>query len=326
MEGDGPVHFKMDKVEVHKNQYGHGIYAKEFIPAGTVWWKEQVGINVLLVSRNQYKTLCDSERDSEISPYSHALWDMISNFCPYCSDRDSLVLIMDNGRYVNHSDEPNSRWKDGVCVALRDIAPGEEIFENYNAYDKYCWPEPWDDFSEDVINSVDESLRQAYAAAHPDSESEFSACSKLGCYVSMSDTEAKGMGLFLDKDVKAGEILWSEHESVWRIPQAAWETFASSCVSESSLARSFYQAILSYGYYDARSNSLIVTLDNGRFKNHSRNPTGKTVRIHGLLHTIATRDLKAGTEIEEDYNAYDVCPFEGVTFHWENILDGYKQN
>lgn len=40
-------------------------------------------------------------------------------------------------RFINHSDEPNaflvvsSRWKTARFEALRDIAPGEEIFFNY---------------------------------------------------------------------------------------------------------------------------------------------------------------------------------------------------
>lgn len=40
-------------------------------------------------------------------------------------------------RYINHSDQPNaflvvsSRWKTARFEALRDIAPGEEIFFNY---------------------------------------------------------------------------------------------------------------------------------------------------------------------------------------------------
>jgi len=255
---------------------------------------------------------------------SHAIWDMISNFCPYCSERDSLVLILDNGRYVNHSDEANSRWKNGVCVALRDIAPGEEILEDYHAYDKYCWPEPWDDFSEEVLNSVDSSLREAYAAAHPDDDFVATACTKLGCYVNQSVGE-KGMALVLNTDVKAGEILWSEKDSVLRIPQAMWEVFSRSCISGSSLTQEFFKSVLTYGYYDTRTNSLLITLDNGRFKNHClENPSGKTIRIDGYLHTIASRDLKAGTEIEEDYNAYDVCQWEGISFDWEKYVERYN--
>lgn len=40
-------------------------------------------------------------------------------------------------RFINHSDEPNAflvastRWKTARFEALRDIAPGEEIFFNY---------------------------------------------------------------------------------------------------------------------------------------------------------------------------------------------------
>jgi len=287
-----------------------------------------VGENCLLVSRSLYKTLCDSMRDKSISPQSHALWDMISSFCPYDAETDSLVLIMDNGRYVNHSDDPNSGYVNGNGIALRDIVPGEEILENYNEYDNYCWPEPWDDFSEDIIHSIDSSLRKAYAEAHPDEDFDYTACSKLNCTVRVAGSEEKGMALVLDSDVKAGEVLWSEKGSVFRIPQKAWEAFEKSCMLGSSTSLLFQQAAMNYGYYDRESNALLITLDNGRFKNHSSdNPSGKTIRTSdGLLQTVAARDLKSGSEIEEDYNAYDVCPWPGVSFQWEKNVEGYKQS
>jgi uncharacterized protein len=55
-----------------------------------------------------------------------------------------MVLIPDNGRFVNHSDAPSSGA--GVngrllySVALRDIAAGEEITEDYATYDECPWP------------------------------------------------------------------------------------------------------------------------------------------------------------------------------------------
>lgn len=49
---------------------------------------------------------------------------------------DRLVLCGDDGRFVNHADAPNCvEAFDGCSVAARDIAAGEEITEDYSAYD-----------------------------------------------------------------------------------------------------------------------------------------------------------------------------------------------
>ena len=49
---------------------------------------------------------------------------------------EHAVRILCKFKYINHSDEPNVVLYDTLEVcALRDIAPGEEIFHNYNSGD-----------------------------------------------------------------------------------------------------------------------------------------------------------------------------------------------
>jgi hypothetical protein len=52
-----------------------------------------------------------------------------------------LVMSMDNDKFVNHSDTPNtlSEYRDDeaevITVALRDIEAGEELTDNYRSFE-----------------------------------------------------------------------------------------------------------------------------------------------------------------------------------------------
>lgn len=122
--------------------HGCGVFARTLIPAGTSWWKATVD-NVLLLGRVQLETLAGSRTNKTINGILNA-----ARVYGYYSQRlDCIIVCLDNARYVNHSDEPNSGAPsdgDPLCsVALRDILPGEEILENYGHYD----PCPWSDLT-----------------------------------------------------------------------------------------------------------------------------------------------------------------------------------
>lgn len=118
--------------------HGLGLFAKVDIPAGTVWWSARPG-TVLLISQAQYKSLSGSTRN----PLSEQLLTALTTYCYYAASLDSLVLCLDNARFVNHSDNPNSGAAESaealIAVALRDIKQGDEIFENYFHYDECPW-------------------------------------------------------------------------------------------------------------------------------------------------------------------------------------------
>lgn len=122
--------------------HGCGLFARTFIPAGSSWWKATLD-NVLLLSRAHLETLTDSRTNKTINGILNA-----ARVYGYYSTRlDSIIVCLDNARYVNHSNEPNSGAPadgDPLCsVALRDIFEGEEILENYGHYD----PCPWSDLT-----------------------------------------------------------------------------------------------------------------------------------------------------------------------------------
>jgi SET domain-containing protein len=117
---------------------GLGLFAKRLIPRGTEWSIASVH-NTLFINSAVLSSLKDTRNDSE---QAKAFYETILQYS-YCDPfSNTLVLIMDRGRYVNHSDEPNSilsKERPYTSVAFRDIHDGEEIFENYHTlYNRTC--------------------------------------------------------------------------------------------------------------------------------------------------------------------------------------------
>lgn len=58
-------------------------------------------------------------------------------FKTYAVDKgeDSVLINIDNYRFLNHSKNPNIKWDGKNSVALRDISQGEEITIDYNEID-----------------------------------------------------------------------------------------------------------------------------------------------------------------------------------------------
>src|ERR1041385_585865 len=132
--------------------HGLGVFAAVDIPRGTTWWAADVA-DMITISRAQFVALTTSAS----SPASDTLIDAIQEYSFYVEALDLMILIPDNGRYVNHSDSPNSlAGVDGTSlssVALRDIAAGEEIVEDYATYDWCPWPGVSADFHDPTVSA-----------------------------------------------------------------------------------------------------------------------------------------------------------------------------
>lgn len=118
--------------------HGLGLFATKDIPKGTIWWKAK-RTNVLLLNRSQYTTLLSSHINGTVQN----LLDIASIYGYYSAKLDSIVVCLDNARYVNHSFEPNSGAPENgdplASVTLRDIRAGEEMTEDYSSYDQCQW-------------------------------------------------------------------------------------------------------------------------------------------------------------------------------------------
>jgi len=300
--------FNVQCIVKESNLGGLGLYADEYITKGTAIWTAYNN-NILKITRPQYYQLCNSELDKSIM--SLKLYNAISVYSLYDIDSDCLVMILDNNRYVNHSNEPNSLYIDGVSIALRDIEVGEEIVEDYGSYDHFPWPEPMDNYP----LGHDLNIRIEYMKTHPENPCQETFLDRYKCYTQQTDD--RGVGLFLGVDCKEGDVFWEmTDENVVLISEEQWKIFIESQLEGSALSTGFYEAIAYYSFYMASYNSMVLCVDNARFINHSKD--GTIVDLDGVYNVFG-RDYSAGIEIVDDYSKYDKCDW--VNFAWAHVLE-----
>lgn len=98
--------------------HGIGLFAGEPIAKGTIVWAFDAPLDQRFTPE-------------EVARMSPRMKEFLSRYA--YSERGTLVLCGDHARFVNHSPKP-SCGNDPTrqfTVALRDIAPGEEITDNY---------------------------------------------------------------------------------------------------------------------------------------------------------------------------------------------------
>ena len=93
---------------------GLGLFAREFIPAGSAVWEITPGFDL------EYRFEDQPQRVQEY-------------LCHYGSRVEPCIYLLcgDNARFMNHSDNPNVSGAHSPNIALRDIEAGEEITCNY---------------------------------------------------------------------------------------------------------------------------------------------------------------------------------------------------
>lgn len=102
---------------------GMGVHAGEAIAKGQLIWTFEPAFD-RLIDRAFYDAAAPYMRDY-LDRYAY----------PFSDDPEKLVLEVDNGRFMNHADDPNtdySTWGEGR--ALKDIAPGEELTCDYAGF------------------------------------------------------------------------------------------------------------------------------------------------------------------------------------------------
>lgn len=100
-----------DKIRVGKGPFGRGVFIVTKIDKGEFILK----LTGPIISSKEVLAKCDRECDAlQVAD-------------------DGYVDLIDPGRLVNHSCNPNTGIKDDSnLIALRDIEPGEEIFYDYS--------------------------------------------------------------------------------------------------------------------------------------------------------------------------------------------------
>lgn len=100
-------------------EIGYGVFATELIPRGTITW-----------------TLCRFDLKftrADLADLPPAYLPIIDKYA-YPDEEGRYVLCWDHGRYVNHSCDPVMLGVgQNFEIAVRDIAPGEEITCDYGS-------------------------------------------------------------------------------------------------------------------------------------------------------------------------------------------------
>lgn len=103
--------------------HGIGLFLAEFVPKGTVVWRFTPGLDIE-IPEETLLTMGEPARE-EIEKYAYRL----TKTGPY-------ILLADNARFLNHSNEPNLAASSvAMDVAIRDINAGEELTVDYRTFD-----------------------------------------------------------------------------------------------------------------------------------------------------------------------------------------------
>lgn len=114
----------VDKSLIH----GLGMFTTNAIKKGEVIWRFIPGFDQRFTAA-EYAALPELARN------------YLDTYAWTSKKSGLLVMSMDNDKFVNHSDTPNtlSEYRDDeaevITVALRDIEAGEELTDNYRSFE-----------------------------------------------------------------------------------------------------------------------------------------------------------------------------------------------
>lgn len=130
------VKTKIKESKIH----GIGLFADQFIPKGTEIWRFTPDFDQKFTRE-------------QILNFPDLLQIYIYKYCWRSKKSKLYCFSADNGKYFNHSENPNvlSEYRDYeeevVTVAIRDIEIGEEILDNYNSFEN-------DNGEKDVMDEI----------------------------------------------------------------------------------------------------------------------------------------------------------------------------
>ena len=111
--------------------HGLGLFAAEFIQKGKPVWEFTKGLD-LRFTEEELQKLPELAREN------------ILHYCYHDIADGAYVLCFDDGRFFNHSENPNvgdievPGREQEVFAALHDIQVGEELTCNYREFDIDC--------------------------------------------------------------------------------------------------------------------------------------------------------------------------------------------
>ena len=121
------------KTKVKKsNIHGKGLFADQDIKKGQIIWK--------------YNPLIDRKISQRKLLQLPSFTQKFIKYYSYLNNKAEFVLCGDDARYINSSDNPNTRdettfWdkligSEGISLASKDIKKGEELTSKYLSFSK----------------------------------------------------------------------------------------------------------------------------------------------------------------------------------------------
>lgn len=111
------------KLKETKNK-GIGLFVDEFIPKGTLWWKEDLKYDKI-ISKEEYDS------------YSQIQKEFFDTYI-FIKKDGTMYMCGDNARFINHSNTPNTGNIGNDCIVLKDIQKDEELTCDYREICELC--------------------------------------------------------------------------------------------------------------------------------------------------------------------------------------------
>jgi SET domain-containing protein len=117
----------------------------------------------------------------------------------------------------------------------------------------------------------------------------------------------EGRGLFATAFIPRGTTIWKGeiNKNIMLMNRTQYE------ILKASHNPLMLQGWNIYAYYEKELDSLVYSIDDMRFTNHSTTPNvGLIEGLPTLLASYALKDIQAGEEITANYLDFDLCPWE----------------
>lgn len=108
--------------------HGIGLFAAQFIPKGTIVWRLD----------KEFDRVFDQAALEVCNPVYR---EFVLRYGYKSKYTGSIVLCLDNGRFMNHSDNPSlievPHLDDGLDIAAEDLGIGHELTADYSKWDEW---------------------------------------------------------------------------------------------------------------------------------------------------------------------------------------------
>jgi len=104
---------------------GLGLFAAKDIESGSITWYLDPSIDLVVPKDIFENVLSVFKNDEQVERLKR--WSYTRN--------NDIIVCVDNAKFINHSNTPNTKHEGQYDIAMRDIAKGEEITADYRQFE-----------------------------------------------------------------------------------------------------------------------------------------------------------------------------------------------